>query len=292
MELRHLRYFMMVAQEQSFTKAAAKLFTAQPSLSQQIKDLEQEVGVQLFERSARNVLLTDEGHAFLTYAEAALENAKQAVAAARQVAQAKNNQIHIGFLNVAELKVMPSILQQLKLNMPNLKIHLHSLTCTEQIQKLKNAELDVSFTRYELKHENFENIQVLKEQIYLVGASSLHPSDRELKLQELKNHTIIMCEQNSSPVFYDALNALIVFDQLRHDQILWVTNVMQHLNLINMGMGLSFVPEYLLKFLNDTVKIIPTDISLPQLGLYASYLRSSNNVALNMLHRALTKVEE
>ena len=61
MELRHLRYFVTVAKEQSFTKAAEKLFTAQPSLSQQIKDLEQEVGVQLFERSARKVLLTDEG---------------------------------------------------------------------------------------------------------------------------------------------------------------------------------------------------------------------------------------
>ncbi len=213
MELRHLRYFVTVAKEQSFTKAAEKLFTAQPSLSQQIKDLEQEVGVQLFERSARKVLLTDEGQAFLKYAEQAIQNAKQAVAAARHVAQAKNNQIHIGFLNVAELKIMPSILAQLKQHIPDLKIHLHSLTCTEQIQKLKNTELDISFTRYHLSHDDFTNIQVLSEQIYLVGAAHLHPSDRILKLQELKNHTIIMCEQNASPVFYDTLNALIPFDQ-------------------------------------------------------------------------------
>jgi len=88
MELRHLRYFMTVAQ-QSFTKAAEKLFTAQPSLSQQIKDLEQEVGVNLFDRSSRKVKLTDEGRAFQIYAEKALENAKLAVAAARQVAQQK-----------------------------------------------------------------------------------------------------------------------------------------------------------------------------------------------------------
>lgn len=76
MELRHLRYFITVAQEQSFTRAAEKLFTAQPSLSQQIKDLEQEVGVNLFERSSRKIQLTDEGKAFLIYAEKALENAK------------------------------------------------------------------------------------------------------------------------------------------------------------------------------------------------------------------------
>lgn len=290
MELRHLRYFVTVAKEQSFTKAAEKLFTAQPSLSQQIKDLEQEVRVQLFERSARKVLMTDEGQAFLKYAEQALENAKPAIAAARHVAQAKNNQIHIGFLNVAELKIMPSILAQLKQHIPDLKIHLHSLTCTEQIQKLKNTELDISFTRYHLSHDDFTNIQVLSEQIYLVGAAHLHPSDRILKLQELKNHTIIMCEQNASPVFYDTLNALIPFDQQQHDHMLWVTNVMQHLNLINMGMGLSFVPEYLLKFLNDSVKVIQTDVELPKLGLYATYPNASNNVALKMIYSALNNV--
>lgn len=73
MELRHLRYFITVAQQQSFTKAAEKLFTAQPSLSQQIKDLEQEVGVVLFDRSSRKVKLTDEGRAFQVYAEKALK---------------------------------------------------------------------------------------------------------------------------------------------------------------------------------------------------------------------------
>ncbi len=164
------------------------------------------------------------------------------------------------------------------------------MTCTEQIQKLKNTELDISFTRYHLSHDDFTNIQVLSEQIYLVGAAHLHPSDRILKLQELKNHTIIMCEQNASPVFYDTLNALIPFDQQQHDHMLWVTNVMQHLNLINMGMGLSFVPEYLLKFLNDSVKVIQTDVELPKLGLYATYPNASNNVALKMICSALNNV--
>ncbi len=93
--------------------------------------------MNLFDRSSRKVKLTDEGRAFQIYAEKALENAKLAVAAARQVAQQKNNQIHIGFLNVAEIKVMPQILAQLKKTMPDLKIHLHSLTCMEQIQRLK-----------------------------------------------------------------------------------------------------------------------------------------------------------
>lgn len=281
MELRHLRYFMTVAQEQSFTKAAEKLYTAQPSLSQQIKDLENEVGVTLFDRTTRKVMLTDEGKAFQKYAELTLENAKQAIAAARQVAQQKNNQIHIGFLNVAELKIMPKIFAELKNNMPDLKIHLHSLTCIEQNQKLRNAELDICFTRYELDHPDFENIHILTEQIYLVGAEHLHPSNRVLKARELRNQNLIMCEQTSSPIFYDKLNELVSFDQM-DDQMLWVTNVLQHINLINMGMGLSFAPSYLLKFLNQNIKIIETDLDLPKLGLYATYPHQAKNDALRM----------
>lgn len=287
MELRHLRYFITVAQEQSFTRAAEKLFTAQPSLSQQIKDLEQEVGVNLFERSSRKIQLTDEGKAFLIYAEKALENAKLAVASARQVAQQKNNQIHIGFLNVAELKVMPHILAKLKKTMPDLKIHLHSLFCLEQLQRLKNAELDLSITRFQLDHPDFENIHLLTEQIHLVAAKHLHPTDRILKLQELKNHTIIMCDQNASPIFYERLNALMSFDQLKHDQVLWATNVLQHINLINMGMGFSFAPDYLLLFLNDEVKVIQTDRPLPQVELYATFNKNSQNPALNIITEAL-----
>ena len=287
MELRHLRYFITVAQEQSFTRAAEKLFTAQPSLSQQIKDLEQEVGVNLFERSSRKIQLTDEGKAFLIYAEKALENAKLAVASARQVAQQKNNQIHIGFLNVAELKVMPHILAKLKKTMPDLKIHLHSLFCLEQLQRLKNAELDLSITRFQMDHPDFDNIHLLTEQIHLVAAQHLHPTDRILKLQELKNHTIIMCDQNASPIFYERLNALMSFDQLKHDQVLWATNVLQHINLINMGMGFSFAPDYLLRFLNDEVKVIQTDRPLPQVELYATFNKNSQNPALNIITEAL-----
>jgi len=287
MELRHLRYFITVVQEQSFTRAAEKLFTAQPSLSQQIKDLEQEVGVNLFERSSRKIQLTDEGKAFLIYAEKALENAKLAVASARQVAQQKNNQIHIGFLNVAELKVMPHILAKLKKTMPDLKIHLHSLFCLEQLQRLKNAELDLSITRFQLDHPDFDNIHLLTEQIHLVAAQHLHPTDWILKLQELKNHTIIMCDQNASPIFYERLNALMFFDQLKHDQVLWATNVLQHINLINMGMGFSFAPDYLLRFLNDEVKVIQTDRPLPQVELYATFNKNSQNPALNIITEAL-----
>jgi len=95
---------------------------------------------------------------------------------------------------------------------------------------------------------------------------------------------MIMCEQNASLVFYEKLDKLLCIDQFEHEQLLWVTNVLQH---INMGMGFSFAPEYLLRFLNDHVKIIQTDQALPKLGLYATFNKNSQNPALKMITQAL-----
>lgn len=242
MELRHLRYFVTVAEAQSFTQAAKKLFTTQPSLSQQIKDLEHEVGVILLDRSARLIQLTPEGEVFLQHAQDALNSAQLAMQAARQVAQQRQQQIHIGFLNVAEIKLLPTLLQQLKQHMPNLQLHIQSLTCLEQIQALKNASLDLAFTRYALKDPHYGNILVLSEPLYLVAAKKLYLSDAPISAEQLSQQTLILCEQQASPVLYEKIQQHFDFEKMPKSQLMWVTNVLQHINLINMGFGFSFLP--------------------------------------------------
>ena len=290
MELRHLRYFAAVAEEQCFTKAADKLFTTQPSLSQQIKDLEEEVGVKLLDRTVRQIQLTDEGRAFLPYALQAIENSKLAIASARQVAHQKNYQIHIGLLNVAELKVLPLILERLKCEIPDLQIHIQSLTCLEQIQRLKNAELDLTFTRYAITHEDFENLHILTEKIYLVSGQKSVTHKTCLSVQDVMQHNLIMCEQNASPVFYEHVTHAIPVEQMPTERLLWVTNVLQHINLINLGMGYSFVPEYLLRFLADHVVILDTNFEVQALNLYANYRKQNQNLALQLITQELKRV--
>ena len=289
MELRHLRYFVTVAEQHSFTQAAQKLFTTQPSLSQQIRDLEQEVGVQLLDRSARRISLTAEGQAFLKYAQAALEQAQLAIAAARQVAQQKQNQIHIGFLNVAEIKLMPTLLAQLKQQMPNLQLNIHSLTCLEQIQALKNAELDLAFTRYQLHDPEYGNHLILQEPLYLVASQKLYPLEHAISAQQLQRQNLILCEQSASPVLYEKIQQHFAFEQMPKQQLMWVTNVLQHINLINMGFGFSFLPEYALKFLNSDIVRVKTEFALPQLALYANYRKDSTNPALKFILDALAQ---
>lgn len=289
MELRHLRYFVTVAEAQSFTQAAKKLFTTQPSLSQKIKDLEREVGVQLLDRSARLIQLTPEGKVFLQHAQDALNSAQLAMQAARQVAQQRQQQIHIGFLNVAEIKLLPTLLQQLKQHMPNLQLHIQSLTCLEQIQALKNASLDLAFTRYALKDPHYGNILVLEEPLYLVAAKKLYLSDAPISTEQLSQQTLILCEQQASPVLYEKIQQHFNFEKMPKSQLMWVTNVLQHINLINMGFGFSFLPQYALKFLNPDIVAIPTQFALPQLALYANYRKDLNHPALDFV---LTQLEK
>ena len=136
MELRHLRYFVTVAEELNFSKAALKLYTAQPSLSQQIKDLEEYVGVQLFNRTKRKVELTEEGAAFLEQARLTLMQADKAVATARQIAKTKQQRLRIGFVATAEVHIFPQVLPQLRIQHPKLITEFTYLDEQQNIQAL------------------------------------------------------------------------------------------------------------------------------------------------------------
>jgi Bacterial regulatory helix-turn-helix protein, lysR family len=128
MELRHLRYFITVADELNFTRAAALLHTAQPSPSQQILDLENEVGVQLLERSNRKVELTEAGEVFLAEARVTLAQADRAVARARHVARQQDETVTIGFVPATEVRVFPTILPRLRMHFPHVRVELRSLS--------------------------------------------------------------------------------------------------------------------------------------------------------------------
>ena len=102
---------------------------------------------------------------------------------------------------------------------------------------------------------------------------------------------LIMCEQTASPVFYEQVTRQVPIEQMPAEQLLWVTNVLQHINLINLGMGYSFVPEYLLRFLDEHVAIIETDFEVQPLHLYANYRKNNHNLALQLITQELVKLE-
>lgn len=288
MELRHLRYFVAVAQELNFTRAAQRMCTVQPSLSQQIKDLEAEVGVQLLTRTNRKVELTPEGDAFLKEALLCLEHAEKAVNDARQIANIQKDQLHIGFVPVAEMKVFPYIMPNIRAHFPNLKIHFHSLTDAEQFRALKKGTIDIAFTRYPEASEELTHIQVFQEPLALIIPKNSPMADqRHISIKSFNQQDFVISDEDASPQLYKIIQDFFKASKLNVNVVQKSTNILLNVNLVGMGVGWSLVPAYVLPLLGDKIIVKNTIEPLPMIGLYANYRKGQSNEALQLILQVL-----
>ncbi len=144
MELRHLRYFVAVAEEQNITRAAVRLHVSQPPLSRQIRDLESELGVALFERSARAVRLTAAGRMFLPEAQAVLRRAEEAVKALKAAAGGNGGVVHVAYAPSLTVEILPRALRLFQSQMPAARVILHDLSTEEMLEGLRQGKLDLA----------------------------------------------------------------------------------------------------------------------------------------------------
>lgn len=144
MELRHLRYFVAVAEEQNVTRAAARLHVSQPPLSRQIRDLEDELGVALFDHGAKAVRLTEAGRVLLVEARAALQRVDEAVQLTKAVASGKRGQVRVGYAASLTVEILPRTLRLLQEASPGICVQLHDLTTQEMLRGLREHKLDAA----------------------------------------------------------------------------------------------------------------------------------------------------
>jgi len=144
MELRHLRYFVAVAEEQNVTRAAARLHVSQPPLSRQIRDLEDELRVALFHHSAKAVRLTEAGRVFLIEARAVLQRADEAVQMAKAVANGQRGEIHVGYAPSLTVELLPRALRFFQEANPGVCVRLHDLSTQEMLRGLRDEKLHVA----------------------------------------------------------------------------------------------------------------------------------------------------
>ena len=288
MELRHLRYFVAVAEELNFTKAAQRMCTVQPSLSQQIKDLENEVGVQLLIRSNRKVELTEEGKAFLKQAILSLEHAELAIQEARKVANLQKDQLNIGFVPVAEMKIFPYIMPNIRAHFPELKIHFHSLTDADQFKALKNAEIDIAFTRYQDQSSDIEYVQIFNEPLALiVPKDDPITEQRHVSVKNFNGQNFVISDEDVSPQLHKIISDYFKESKLNVNIVQHSTNILLNVNLVGMGVGWSIVPAYVIPLLGDKIVVKNTIEPLPMIGLYASYRKAQKNEAIEFILRIL-----
>jgi DNA-binding transcriptional LysR family regulator len=195
MELRHLRYFVVLAKELNFRRAAEILRVASPSLSRQIKDLEHELEARLFERDTKKVKLTGAGVVFLEQAEAVLAKADEAVAAVRGAVGGHSGKLVLGNIGPMSGEFLPATLARFAQSYPNVDVSLEEIAPDEQIAQLENKQIQIAFTFDQAGDPKIPHLEyhVVFERDPIVLLSSFHPlaAKKSIKISELAQDTIL-----------------------------------------------------------------------------------------------------
>ncbi|RKG33194.1 LysR family transcriptional regulator [Acinetobacter guerrae] len=245
MELRHLRYFVAVVEEQSFTKAADKLCIAQPPLSRQIQNLEEELGLQLLERGSRPVKTTSVGQFFYQYAVKLLSNADQMISMTKRIASVETT-IKIGFVGSLLFGLLPRIIYLYRQAHPNLKIELYEMGTNAQIEALKDGRIDVGFGRLKISDPAIKRTLLRNERL-MVAVHASHPlnrmKDTGVHLTDIVDERILLYPTTAKPNF--STHVLSIFSEhgLEPTKLNDVREVQLALGLVAAGEGICIVPE-------------------------------------------------
>src|SRR5262245_26825869 len=193
MELRHLRYFVVVAEELHFRRAAERLHMSQPPLSQQIRALEAEVGATLLLRNQRKVELTAAGAAFLERAREILAAVEDAALEARRVQRGEVGRLAIGFVGSAMYSFVPDLLRAFRERYPDIQLRLQELGTSEQLRQLENGRLDVGFMRTPSTRPELRAETVLEERV-VAALPDAHPlaARARLRLTDLEGQPLVL----------------------------------------------------------------------------------------------------
>ena len=200
MELRHLRYFLVVGEVLNFTKAAARLRVAQPALSRQIQDLEDEIGVDLLRRSPRGVTLTAEGKLFLEEVRELLKRVDESVEKTRALARGEYGELHIGYVSVPTAEILPPALETFRKTVPHVKLVLHDLSTDELITGLRNGALEVAIMVQPIGEQTAGiEFETLHGYVWCVALSRTHPFARlkAIPLERVAGERLVMLSRKN-----------------------------------------------------------------------------------------------
>lgn len=244
MELRHLRYFVAVVEEQSFTKAAEKLFIAQPPLSRQIQNLEQELGIQLFERGSRPLKTTEAGHFFYQHAVKLLSNAEEIKSMTKRVGIADRT-VTIGFVGSLLFGLLSRIVYLFKQQHPHLKIEMVEMTTNDQIQALKEGRIDVGFGRLRISDPAVKRILLREERLMVAVHSSLPLAAQKegVFLADVVDQQLFLYPNHNKPNFSTQIRSVFSEHGLEPRKIREVRELQLALGFVAAGEGVCIVPE-------------------------------------------------
>jgi len=269
-ELRHLRYFVAVGEEEHFGRAAQRLRVAQPALSRQIQDLEREIGFELFDRLGRGVKISAAGKLFLEDARGILQQLDDATARAQRVARGQSGTLRVGFTENASWRgAVPDSLHLFREGCPDAELQLHPLPSLQQLDAVRAGRLDAGFLLNPLEPDReLDQLPVASHSLAL-AAPAAHPltKAKRVRLRDLTDARFIWFPRRESAAFYDRLMYECFRGGLKSPRIVQeASNEATILALVAQGMGVGFVLETARWRCPDGVailKVADLELSLP-----------------------------
>jgi DNA-binding transcriptional LysR family regulator len=268
MELRHLRYFVAVGEEQHYGRASRRLRVAQPALSRQIQDLEEEVGFKLFDRLPRGVKLSVAGKLFLEDARRILQAVGEATARAARVARGQSGTLRVGFTeNASWHGVVPDSFRLFREQQPDAELQLQPAASLEQLDAIRSGRLDAGFANFMPKVDpELDQLAVAVHHLEL-AVPKRHPLTKlkKLRLRELTDALFIWFPRRASPAFYDRLMHECYRGGLKSPRIVQEgLNEATILSLVSTGLGVGWVLGSARWRCPETVAILPVvDLNVP-----------------------------
>jgi DNA-binding transcriptional LysR family regulator len=244
MELRHLRYFIAVAEELHFGRAANRLHISQPPLSHQIRDLEREIGVELFRRTRRSVILTEAGRLFLEGARHVLGDAEHAVEIAQQASRGEVGRLSVGCGPAPQSWILERVLSVFLARHPNVQIELHTLYTQEQVEALGARRIQVAFPLLPIQDRGL-GVERIGEEPLAVALPVTHrlAAKTSISLAELRDEPFVLVSRDVGPSFHDlvfrACGQQGFAPRVTHE----ASNVVPVLGFVAAGLGISIQPE-------------------------------------------------
>ncbi len=245
MELRHLHYFIAVAEELHFGRAAGRLNISQPPLSQQIMQLEEEIGVRLFSRTRRNVQLTQAGEVFLAEARRIITASEEAVRRAVRADKGEIGYLAVGFIGSANYSVLPPVIREFRKCFPDVELTLTEMNTSQQFEALHEGRIQVGFMR---PPPGIEDTGLSVEAVYreplAIAMPGSHPlRDRKtLPLRLLAKESFIMIPRQRGPGFFDYIIALCQQEGFSPNIVLEASQFHTIVGLVAAGIGIAIMP--------------------------------------------------
>lgn len=284
-ELSQLRFFLAVATELNFSRAAKRLNMTQPPLSRQIQLLEHQLGVELFDRSTRSVVLTAAGRRFFIEAQDLLQRAHVATLNAQKMSQGTIGSVNISFVASAVYEFLPMVVARGKERYPHIDISLKEMTTGEQFEALRLRQSDIGLVRAPSALTGVSS-EILVREPFVLAVPRHHELATlpDISIAHLDKQPFIMYALSTWQPFYELLTGMFRSHHIQPDYVQYIGSTLTILSLVNAGMGMALVPESATRILFDSVvyRHITLSAGIESL-LYLAWRDDNDNPAFKVM---------